>query len=109
MEPTNAFSFDAIATGKNFCNRESEIGELLSSVRASHNVVVFSQRRYGKTSLIQKVLQSAKTEGFISTYVDIYHVLTEQDLVKTYAKAFASVVEEGDQTTTETWHQPDGQ
>lgn len=95
MEPANPFHFDTIATGKNFCNRESEIGELLSSVRASHNVVVFSQRRYGKTSLIQKVLQSAKAEGVIHIYVDIYHVLTEEYLVKTHAKAFASVVEGG--------------
>lgn len=95
MEPTNPFSFDTIVTGDNFCNRESEIEELLSDIRASHNVVVFSQRRYGKTSLIKKVLHLAEREGLLPIYTDIYHILSEDDFVKAYAKAFASVIEGG--------------
>ena len=94
MEPTNPFSFDTIATGENFCNRESEVEELLRDIRASHNVVLFSQRRYGKTSLIQKVLHLAELEGFLTIYTDIYPVLNEEDLVKAYAKVFASVIHE---------------
>ncbi|GAI76106.1 unnamed protein product, partial [marine sediment metagenome] len=59
----------------------------------SHNVVIFSQRRYGKTSLIKKVLHLATLEGFLTIYTDIYHILTEEDLVKAYAKALASTME----------------
>ena len=65
---SNPFSFDSIASGENFCNRQGEINELLGEIRASHNVVVFSQRRYGKTSLILEVLKSAKNEGYLTIY-----------------------------------------
>ncbi len=94
MEPTNPFRFDTIAAGKNFCNRESEVEELLSDIRASHNVVLYSQRRFGKTSLIKKVLHLAELEGFLAIYTDIYPVLNEEDLVKAYAKSFASMIQE---------------
>lgn len=90
MPSTNPFSFDTIVTGEDFCNRKREIGELLNDIRSSHNVVVFSQRRYGKTSLIDNVLTLAKDEGYLTIYVDIYHILNEHDLVNAYAKALAA-------------------
>lgn len=93
MYQTNPFSFDVVASGKNFCNRESEVKELLGNIRSSHNVIIFSQRRYGKTSLIKKVLDLVRIEGFLTIYTDIYHVLDEEDLVKAYAKALASTIE----------------
>lgn len=89
----NPFAFDKIAVGNNFCNREHEIQELLSDVRASHNIVMFSQRRYGKTSLITKVLDLAEDEGLLTIYMDIFHILNENDFIRTYAKALASQIE----------------
>jgi uncharacterized protein len=93
MPSTNPFSFDTIVTGKSFCNRKSEIQELLNDMTSSHNVVLFSQRRYGKTSLIINALNLAKDKGFLTIYVDIYHILNEQDLVNAYAKALATNME----------------
>jgi len=52
-----------------------------------------AQRRYGKTSLIKKVLNLAKQEGLLTIYIDLYHILNEEDLVKTYARAVASAME----------------
>lgn len=86
----NPFRFDAVASDENFCNRREEIKELLGEIRASHNVVVFSQRRYGKTSLILEVLKSAKNEGYLTIYADIFHIIDENNLVRAYAKAVAS-------------------
>lgn len=93
MYPVNPFIFDSLASEENFCNREREIEELLGDIRSSHNVIIFSQRRYGKTSLIKKVLHLAKLEGFLTIYTDVYHILNEVDLVKAYAKALASTME----------------
>lgn len=90
---TNPFSFDSIVTGENFCNREVEIEELLGDIRSCHNIIMFSQRRYGKTSLIKKVLNLAKNEGLLTIYTDIYHILNEDDLVKSYARALASTMD----------------
>ncbi|MBW2646711.1 MAG: hypothetical protein JRE23_11115 [Deltaproteobacteria bacterium] len=95
MKPINPFSFDKEASGKGFCNRKKEIKELLGDVRSCHNVIIFSQRRYGKTSLIKKVLDLAKQDGFLTVYVDLYHILSEEDFAIAYAKAFASAMREG--------------
>lgn len=93
MHTYNPFVFDRLASGENFCNRENEIKEILGDIRASHNLIIFSQRRYGKTSLIKKVLDLAKQEGLLTIYTDLYHILNEEDLVKTYARAMASAME----------------
>ncbi|MBW1803014.1 MAG: ATP-binding protein [Deltaproteobacteria bacterium] len=93
MTFTNPFSFDTFASGENFCNRKSEIKELVSEIQSSHNVIIFSQRRYGKTSLIKKVLEMAKKQGILIIYMDLFHVLNEEDFVKTYAKTLASAIE----------------
>ena len=95
MEPVNPFSFDKEASGEGFCDREQEIEELLGDIRSCHNVIIFSQRRYGKTSLIKTVLDMAKQGGFLTVYVDLYHVLSEEDFVIAYAKAVARAMEEG--------------
>ncbi len=93
MKKINPFSFDIIASGENFCNRVIELEELLSDIRSSHNVIMYSQRRYGKTSLIKKALDLANNDGFLTIYTDIYHILDEKDLVKAYAKALASAMD----------------
>jgi len=93
MYSANPFIFDSLASNENFCNREKEIEELLGDIRSSHNVIIFSQRRYGKTSLIKKVLDLAKLEGFLTIYTDMYHILNEGDMVKVYAKALALTME----------------
>lgn len=95
MEPVNPFSFDKEASGDGFCDREKETEELLGDIRSSHNVIIFSQRRYGKTSLIKKVLNLAKQEGFLTVYVDLYHILSEQDFAIAYARALTRAMEEG--------------
>lgn len=95
MQPVNPFSFDKEASGEGFCNREKEIEELLGDIRSCHNVIIFSQRRYGKTSLIKKLLDLAKQEEFLTVYVDLYHILSEENFVIAYAKAMASGTQEG--------------
>lgn len=93
MYQANPFIFDRVASGDHFCNREKEIEELLGDIKSSHNVIIFSQRRYGKTSLINQVLDLAKDDGILTIYMDIYHIINEEDLVKVYAKALASSIE----------------
>ena len=85
----NPFVYGKEVCGANFCNRKEEIGELYRDAINSQNVIIFSQRRFGKTSLIQKVLRKCRSEGLLTVYVDIYSVLTEEDLVCMYAKVVA--------------------
>ncbi len=85
----NPFVYGKEVSGGNFCNRKKEIKELCRDVVNSQNVIIFSQRRLGKTSLIKEVFNSCKKMGIITVYVDLYAVLTEENFVSIYAKAVA--------------------
>ena len=85
----NPFVYGKEVSGDNFCNRKGEIEELYRDTINSQNVIIFSQRRFGKTSLIKEVLKRSRNKGILTVYVDLYSVLTEEDLVRKYAKAVA--------------------
>jgi len=85
----NPFVYGKEVSGDNFCNRNDEIKELYRDTVNSQNVIIFSQRRFGKTSLIKEVLTKSRQKGIITIYADLYSVLTEEDLVRVYAKAVA--------------------
>ena len=88
----NPFVYGKEVFGDNFCNRKNEINELCRDVVNSQSVIVFSQRRLGKTSLIKEVFRSCKNKGIITIYVDLYAALDEEDFVTIYAKAVAETV-----------------
>jgi len=83
----NPFVYGKEVSGNDFCNRKDEIKELYRDTVNSQNVIIFSQRRLGKTSLIGEVLKRSRSKGILTVYVDLYAVLTEEDLVRMYAKA----------------------
>ena len=87
----NPFVYGKEVLGDNFCNRISEKKELYRDVVNSQNVIIFSQRRLGKTSLIKEVFGACQKKGILTIYVDLYAVLTEEDFVSIYAKAVAGV------------------
>ena len=63
----NPFVYGEAVSGDNFCNRMQEISELENDIENGTNVIIFSPRRYGKTSLIYKVLETVRKKG-ISVY-----------------------------------------
>ncbi|MFC1521696.1 ATP-binding protein [Elusimicrobiota bacterium] len=87
--PRNPFIYGKEVGGKEFCNRKKEIADLLSDIRSGQNVIIYSPRRYGKTSLIKETLKAAEKEGIISVFTDLDVVLREEDFVSTYATAIA--------------------
>jgi hypothetical protein len=85
----NPFVFGEAVSGSAFWNRTAEIKELTQDLRGSQNVIVFSARRYGKTSLIKTVLQKLAEEGLITIYMDLYPATSKESFVRLYAKAVA--------------------
>lgn len=79
----NPFNHTSIVRDKAFCNRGKELKDLLKSIKASRNVLLYSHRRYGKTSLILKVFKQArKSRPKIDTmHIDLYGTLSERDFV----------------------------
>jgi hypothetical protein len=88
----NPFIYGKEVTGKSFCNRKKEISELKRDVENSQNVIIFSQRRFGKTSLIKEVLSRINRKGILTIYADLYSVLSEEDFARIYAEAVTSSI-----------------
>jgi uncharacterized protein len=57
-----------------FCNRTTELKALISHARNRANIVMFSPRRYGKTSLVKRVQQALREHGTVAVYVDFFGV-----------------------------------
>lgn len=77
----NPFDFSGIVSGRAFCNRVREIAELKQYLRGRQNVLLYSHRRYGKTSLLYRVLGDLaagrpKVNGIV---VDLYGTVSEKE------------------------------
>jgi hypothetical protein len=79
----NPFSYTGIVKGKAFCNRETEQTELLGFIRGYQNILLYSHRRYGKSSLIFKLFERLDRQRpkFSTLYVELYGTLSEKDFV----------------------------
>ncbi len=48
----NPFEYGGVVAGSAFCNRVKEKKDLARSIRNHEKLFVFSERRFGKTSLV---------------------------------------------------------
>jgi len=85
----NPFIYGEEAAGEAFCDREDERKELLRDIRNGVNVIIFSPRRYGKTSLIKEVLKKLDKKQTVAVYVDLYPAVTKQKFLDQYAMAIS--------------------
>lgn len=83
----NPFQFGTIVRGENFCNREEELSVLKSHIKDGYSVWLYSPRRYGKSSLIQKAF--SEIEGVKTIYFDLYNVKSLDDFSKKYSTLIA--------------------
>jgi hypothetical protein len=86
----NPFTLGIISPDQEFCNREKEIEELTRHAFNCTHVVIFSPRRYGKTSLVKQVMARASARGYLSVYVDCFSVIAKEDLVQKFTSAVIS-------------------
>ena len=84
----NPFKYGKAVTGEYFCNRSSEIQELVSCIKSSQNVFIYSNRRLGKTSLIKMVMQALVKEVII-VYVDVHRASSAAQFLEIYSKAIS--------------------
>ena len=68
----NPFVFGKAVTGKDFIDRERELEELRSSLLSGQNVLLFSPRKMGKTSLILELFRRMK--GVTCIYIDMWRI-----------------------------------
>ncbi len=82
----NPFKFGSLVTGKDFVDRDKESAEMVRDLRNGINVLLFSHRRMGKSSLVAEVMQRHR-DDFIFVYVDLYGVTTKTRMVEVFMSA----------------------
>lgn len=81
------FIFGVATSGENFTDREQETARLLSNFRHGVNTALISPRRWGKTSLVQKVCRLAQSDSLKIVYLDIFSCRSDRDFYDAYASA----------------------
>ncbi len=87
----NPFQISTLATGSSFCNRVKELDLLTQQAFSGANVVLYSPRRYGKTSLVRKVQSQLSQQGVITIFVDFFGVDSVDDVAARLARAVFAV------------------
>ena len=71
-------------------DRERETEELLAAAVGGHFVRLFAPRKFGKTSLLRRVLRDAeRRERMVPILVDLYGVLSLADVTVRFERAYA--------------------
>ena len=81
------FIFGVATSGDNFTDREKETERLLLNFRHGINTVLISPRRWGKTSLVQKVCRLAQSDKLKVVYLDIFSCRSDRDFYDAFAAA----------------------
>ena len=68
----NPFEYGGVVSGEAFCNREKETGDQVRAMENGEKLFVFSERRYGKTSLVRAALGKLPRKGYLCAYVDLW-------------------------------------
>ena len=79
----NPFAYSNYVTGESFCNRKKELTELLRYIKGSQNVLLYSHRRHGKSSLIQQVFRElmGKNLNIGAMHIELYGTISEKDFI----------------------------
>lgn len=91
FEMENPFRYGGLVTGRDFVDRESELKDLMDEIRSGTNVVLFSPRRMGKSSLLAELMRRQRGE-LLFVYVDLYGITTETRMVEAYMTALVTSV-----------------
>ncbi|PID59017.1 MAG: ATPase [Ignavibacteriae bacterium] len=73
----NLFKFGSIVEGSYFTNRTAEIEKINSILNSKNHLIIISPRRFGKTSLIKKVVSELNRPNI---YLDLQVITSIEDL-----------------------------
>jgi uncharacterized protein len=81
----NPFRFGALARDDAFTDRDDEVGELIADARNGQDVVIFAPRRFGKTSLVDRVEQRLVRDKVLVGQVNLMKAPTKEKLAEKLA------------------------
>lgn len=83
----NPFQYGAVVGGDAFCNRKQELKDVYRAMEGGDKLFVYSERRFGKTSLILQAMAKLPKKQFLPVYVDLWPTDGGRSFVQTVAKA----------------------
>ena len=89
-KPRNPFQFGVVIDDSAFCNRKSELAFLKDQIKNRYSTWLFSPRRFGKTSLVEKVFRDTKSTTCI--FVDLYNIKSVDDFSRKYSNILAKAL-----------------
>jgi hypothetical protein len=84
----NPFRFSGPLAPENMIDRDPEADDLLALAEGGHSFRLVGPRRYGKTTLLRRVLESAEREGAAAVLVDLQDVLSIAEIVVRIERAY---------------------
>jgi uncharacterized protein len=90
VHDVNPFVYSRPIAPEEVVDRDEETDRLLELAAGGHYARLFAPRKFGKTSLLGRVLyQGEKAEGFVPVLVDLYGVLSIADMAVRIERAYA--------------------
>ena len=90
LADANPFVYSRPVAPEDVIDRERETEELLGLAVGGHYVRLYAPRKFGKTSLLGKVLRDGEREGLVPVLVDLYGVLSIADVTVRIERAYAA-------------------
>jgi hypothetical protein len=88
----NPFRFGQVVSGELFCNRKSEIKKIAQNLSGGQSIVLYSQRRHGKTSLIYAASDAIKVKKILFGYADFFSCNSTEKILMAIARAAAKAI-----------------
>src|SRR5665648_121410 len=89
----NPFRYSEPVPVEDLINRDDETQKLLRRADESNNSRIVAPRRFGKTSLLRRVMHETRNVGWATVYVDFFGVLTLADISQRIERAYAEQLE----------------
>ena len=91
MAAQNNFDYfpSKLAVGEAFCNRVSELKQLNTNINKSRHTVIYSPRRYGKSSLVNKAVTDL---GLPHAVIDLFLAHDDKMITKRIMLGISSII-----------------
>ena len=88
----NPFRFGQVVSGDLFCNRRSEIKQITHDLAGGQSVVLYSPRRYGKTSLLKAVSKELKADKVLYGHMDFFACNSKEKVVQAVSRTAGKII-----------------
>lgn len=79
--------YGRVVAENNFINREAEVKLLTQNFKSGLNTIIVSPRRWGKSSLVNKVIESMPAKQIRVCQLDLFNIRTEKEFYESYTRA----------------------